>query len=165
MGVSARISNMLRLVICSLVLSLAAGKQETEDALLKRLRPIYDMAPVNSTDVLGLMGIPLDQILRAVAVEIKVYSNAYRLMPKDDPAMEAGKSHAQSFLLEKWAWFEQTLLGQETEMIKLGMVPSSVEADVKAPRPANLTAAVAPSPSPTAYVGSALMAEDRQQHA
>merc|ERR1711988_1058355 len=78
---------------------LAAGKQETEDALLKRLRPIYDMAPVNSTDVLGLMGIPLDQILRAVAVEIKVYSNAYRLMPKDDPAMEAGKSHAQSFLL------------------------------------------------------------------
>merc|ERR1711988_955687 len=119
MGVSARISNMLRLVICSLVLSLAAGKQETEDALLKRLRPIYDMAPVNSTDILGLMGIPLDQILRAVAVEIKVYSNAYRLMPKDDPAMEAG---------------------------------------VKAPKPANLTAAVAPSPSPTAYVGSALMA-------
>lgn len=118
-------------------------KDGVSDAIHKRIKPLYEIVNVTNLTVAAkcpsgapamcprvypeLMGIPVETVIKMAIMELKMYSNSYKLMPALELGEAEAQSYAKKFMLDKWSWYESVVAGQEKELKAQGKSGTNVD--------------------------------------
>jgi|ERR1712086_474583 len=140
------------------------------DAMVKRVKPLYEIVNVTNLTVAAkcatgavpmcpkhypeLMGIPVETIIKMAIMELKVFSNSYKLMPELNMGETEANGYAKKFMLDKWSWYETVLAGQEKELKAQGKSSSKITAKNVEEKPTEQQAAAQTEPGTPVVLNS-----------